>query len=832
MTTFNRIKPCFSVENFGSGDAQLTILRYIQALPAWVRDNTVLYSQSMLTPLLEKARKEGFECGVITHILPMDGSAYILNHAHPDEVIADKSTLLLHTGSQLAFEAITAHFENQTGLHVASVCNSVFQKYAKWIEKNGYENLGILPPPITDYTFAKGRYGAESKTRIVWSGTACESKGIFSLPYILKENPTFEIKAFIGEEAGCYAPSRKEQTETLAKLEKLCNTFGVTDRLTILTDTQSLFEYKTVLENTNVLLATSKTETFLCAAAEALSCGIPVVVTENCGITEHFCPEKSGAIIQWNDDPETLAKNATNGLKKARGMSPLHCLTSATGLAINLGYKKQYKKLLQKLTRTETEHDNAKVTIGLYIAQKEDAELANDALHSILTQTQKVYNVILLIDGTKAWATRLANYYEIPFLCTDALPSQEGETWLHTQANSHCKTSYYKPLHYHFRLTPKYLEKGIASMQNALAFKCEGKWEPQGTLFRKEAFSKTLQAHEIAIYKETLILNVLELPPTAKILGNASLFQKLLRHGAAAASITLLFGVGTTTVRAQTPSITSTSRPKLIQFLVHYSLQQENLAITESLQTQANAIITSGVEITAITDNINARADEAVTKIKNIATLKTNLTQAIANKALVVADIAAKQAIVDTTNTTITTQQTIITNSEPETLPGAVTTAPGDILVTGSKKARLDYRQGQLNVNQTALTNLQSQDPAASAEEIATAQAAVATSQTQVASESAALDVVLNTIAAAQTALATAQAALPAATTALTAAQASLPTADTAITNAESSLSVAINNTANLILQIEGSRNDIVAYLKPTYVSVSPDDATAFNALS
>ena len=37
------------------GGAQTAVLRYIETLPAWVRDRTTLYCQSDDTPLLDKA---------------------------------------------------------------------------------------------------------------------------------------------------------------------------------------------------------------------------------------------------------------------------------------------------------------------------------------------------------------------------------------------------------------------------------------------------------------------------------------------------------------------------------------------------------------------------------------------------------------------------------------------------------------------------------------------------------------------------------------------------------------------------------------------------------
>ena len=41
-------------------------------------------------------------------------------------------------------------------------------------------------------------------------------------------------------------------------------------------------------------------------AAEALSCGIPVVVTRTCGIADFIAEGVNGRLIDWDEDPQRL----------------------------------------------------------------------------------------------------------------------------------------------------------------------------------------------------------------------------------------------------------------------------------------------------------------------------------------------------------------------------------------------------------------------------------------------------------------------------------------------------------------------------------------------
>jgi hypothetical protein len=75
-----RVNPCFVTHNLALGGAQTAVLRYISALPEWVRELTTLYSQSDDMPLLDAAEKSGFSCGKVTREAPIDPSSWFLSY--------------------------------------------------------------------------------------------------------------------------------------------------------------------------------------------------------------------------------------------------------------------------------------------------------------------------------------------------------------------------------------------------------------------------------------------------------------------------------------------------------------------------------------------------------------------------------------------------------------------------------------------------------------------------------------------------------------------------------------------------------------------------------
>ena len=88
-----------------------------------------------------------------------------------------------------------------------------------------------------------------------------------------------------------------------------------------------------------MLLGNSRQEGFLMTAAEALSCGIPAVVTRTCGIADFIAEGVNGRLIEWDEDPKRLARAEPRAILKAVDIDPMACLQSVRDLSLRRGYR-------------------------------------------------------------------------------------------------------------------------------------------------------------------------------------------------------------------------------------------------------------------------------------------------------------------------------------------------------------------------------------------------------------------------------------------------------------------------------------------------------------
>ena len=148
-------------------------------------------------------------------------------------------------------------------------------------------------------------------------GRPLEAKGLLSLPYLLKLDERLVVRAWTGAETGGNAYTRKVQAETMEKLLKLADELACSDRLDLRPLDFDPFNYRHRLKGAHVLLGNSRREGFLMTAAEALSCGVPVVVTRSCGVAEFVHEGVNGCLIDWDEDPKRLAKTSYDAILRA-----------------------------------------------------------------------------------------------------------------------------------------------------------------------------------------------------------------------------------------------------------------------------------------------------------------------------------------------------------------------------------------------------------------------------------------------------------------------------------------------------------------------------------
>lgn len=456
--------PCFVTHNMALGGAQTAVLRYIKALPEWVRDRTTLYCQSDDMPLLDKAVDAGFECGDITREAPGNPSSWFLSYGNLTGLAERPTSLVLHSWDEAGWRYFSKAYSEYRGLTVAGVSQKVLDRYEDWMRDNGHISAGILPPPVTEFTPAKGAYNHRDRIVVAWMGRPLEDKGLMSLPYLLKEDPRIILRIWTGAETAGLAYTLKVQGEAMENFMALANKLGVADRIDLRPLDFDPFNYRHRLDGCHVLLGNSKKEGFLLTAAEALSCGVPVVVTRTCGIADYIKRGYNGYLIDWNDNPKALAKVAYGAILKAAKLDPINCLASVADLSTAAGYSSAHSLVLGKLTHTSLRHENARVTVGVRIHQGVDEELLEDAINSICCQTYQNFKVILLVDGPWSMGERLAKRFGLPLICTGMTADIEHCSWLHRQAVAQCDTEFYKPLDYDDQLVPEYLERAVATM--------------------------------------------------------------------------------------------------------------------------------------------------------------------------------------------------------------------------------------------------------------------------------------------------------------------------------------------------------------------------------
>jgi glycosyltransferase involved in cell wall biosynthesis len=256
----------------------------IQALPAWVRERTTLYCQSQDMPLLEAAiQKHGFTVGAITNDPPADPSCWVLSYGKIDDLPARPTSLILHSWDDEGWRYVSKTYGSMKGLTIAGVSDQVLGRYRPWIEAGDHQIAGILPPPVTEWTVARGQRDPH-RLVVAWMGRPLESKGLLSLPYLLAMDKRLIVRAWTGAETAGLPYTRKIQAQTMEKFLALAKKLNVLDRLDLRPLDFDPFSYRHRLEGAHVLLGNSKREGFLMTAAEALSCGLPVVVTRSCGV--------------------------------------------------------------------------------------------------------------------------------------------------------------------------------------------------------------------------------------------------------------------------------------------------------------------------------------------------------------------------------------------------------------------------------------------------------------------------------------------------------------------------------------------------------------------
>ncbi len=453
------VNPCFVTHNLALGGAQTAVLRYIMALPEWVRERTTLYSQSDDMPLLDAAEKSGFSCGKVTREAPIDPSSWFLSYGDLSGLPQRPTSLVLHSWDDAGWRFINRAYDSLHGMTVAGVSQKVLDRYAGWAKEKNHRVVGVLTPPVSEFASVKGQYDPKGRIVVGWMGRPLESKGILALPYLLAEEPRMVIRAWTVRtppDSPTRSGSRPKPSPKSARSPR--NSGGGPPR-----SPSSRFQSLLLPPSSRGVPCPPRQQReggLPPHRGEALSCGIPVVVTKTCGIADFIKNGRNGYLIDWNANPKKLAKEAHRALLKAATLSPVDCLATAAELSLGANYASANARILAEMTGTSLHHPRPRHRRASHPPGHRCLE-ARRCRRSLANQTYRKFKVKLLVDGPWSFAEPLAARYGLPLICTGMSPDIEHCSWLHRQAVAECDTEYYKPLDYDDQLMPTYLERAV-----------------------------------------------------------------------------------------------------------------------------------------------------------------------------------------------------------------------------------------------------------------------------------------------------------------------------------------------------------------------------------
>lgn len=153
-------------------------------------------------------------------------------------------------------------------------------------------NIPEIPPRGS----FRRKWGLEENRIILYLGRIHERKGLNLLIRAFNQIKDDKLKLVIAGPDDHY----------LKRLKKLISDLGLEESIILTGPLYGFDKFEALVDADVFILPSNEYESFGMAAAEAIACGTPVVVTSNCGISE-WIDSKSGLIVQAD---EKKLKNA------------------------------------------------------------------------------------------------------------------------------------------------------------------------------------------------------------------------------------------------------------------------------------------------------------------------------------------------------------------------------------------------------------------------------------------------------------------------------------------------------------------------------------------
>ena len=162
------------------------------------------------------------------------------------------------------------------------------KKYLEFLYQTDVKKISVITPGVNTDLFNKQQPRQESSFtkvfRLLFVGRIQALKGIDNLLYALKIISKKHPNQFSLLIMGSHAEEIKNNPE-MKILDTMIKQLNINAEIEFLTQ-RSPKELAFVYQQSNVLILPSYYETFGLVALESMACGVPAIVTENCGVAE------------------------------------------------------------------------------------------------------------------------------------------------------------------------------------------------------------------------------------------------------------------------------------------------------------------------------------------------------------------------------------------------------------------------------------------------------------------------------------------------------------------------------------------------------------------
>jgi len=463
----------FSVNDFGMGGAQTAAVRYTEAFPEWIRDRSVIgivwnnpeKEWNLERIIRDEHRTSAKICK--TRDFPAPNDLIYCYSRYPEYV----EKRLLMEGATIHLLLPSQHSTPNENQYKNAKIKNIFPISSMVSEMMSYFQRQLnarmcLPvtPPIGKPRMKRTVGWDGGRIRVLYAGRNSPDKGADSIPMILKMNKDMEFVVITGWDDSYTPDVIKWQKACLEKLSQEARILGVEDRMKIV-PFKYTFDVSEIhlSENPDVFLAPSKSEGYGISLVEAVSCGIPVAVTDRGNADGVIIEGVNGSIYRYEKSPDLHAISAARAIRHAAKCDPHAC--SFSWGEVNAKSHDSIRYMMEELgynLRPMIEHPLVTVAVRYHTTADRIGWL-DQAMASVARQTFRGFKVLLAIDGLDSDAQKIALRYGVDYVCTNETPHYTHMSRSFRLAADKCGTMFFKPLDYDDILAPDYLEHAVES---------------------------------------------------------------------------------------------------------------------------------------------------------------------------------------------------------------------------------------------------------------------------------------------------------------------------------------------------------------------------------